>query len=492
MLRNESKILHYKYLELFSLEVNTLPPSNLHPTFAEAVQDLPTYDVNNSTSSEAYRNFFGNFGTDFIYLLKMGAHIGQQTWFHSCLVDTFGEHWVTKEERGSFFGLINWNSGHHSDVGKRNATWEISTDSLATLDGGDTIQFEPFKYGSLQKWMNTTHLSPAPIQFKTMHISSIVASLDPSKYEDVEKARADYMNSHLSEVQKRVAALIPKNPAPLPSWCKPNKTLKSPPKLPTIVPVKARPNTRFSPVRKNKIAVPEKFDRVCSDPLLKGLNSGVGLGFDTLKGTPVSKLPIVQWHCSHGKTWVEPINGTVYNVPDEITVFGYPSADFDTSNRISKSIYAFQQSEADWSSFSFGIPGVFGFSDTTATAIARELLKSHNRTLYTAERVFTEFTTSISTDAQLPDLDPRFLEAVSRLPPSRSIPEEAALYELFINTFGDVVATTASYGGKLMYFVAVNEELYAKHTEEWVYHQVQLWVAYEDLGLGIGASSNHR
>ena len=156
-------------------------------------------------------------------------------------------------------------------------------------------------------------------------------------------------------------------------------------------------------------------------------------------------------------------------------------------------LHSHQSSEADWSSFSFGFPGVFGFSDTKASYIAKSLLKEHNRTLYFSQREFTEFTVSVKGHSSVTDanLDPRFKAAQAGLPLARSTPEDVAAYGQFITYFGDAVATTASYGGQLQYFVAVNQSLFESHTEEWVYHQVGLWVAYEDWMLGIGSSSNH-
>ena len=141
------------------------------------------------------------------------------------------------------------------------------------------------------------------------------------------------------------AKCYPPGVAPVPGHpAKRGNCWKYPPPVPASTPVAQ--------------AAPAVLSSSCSGTLVPGLDEGVGLSFNTLKGTARSKFPVFGYTCDEEQTWREPVNGTLYSVPDQLTVRSAPSATFDMSSKVFKSIEAFESSEADWSSFSFGFPGV--------------------------------------------------------------------------------------------------------------------------------------
>ena len=75
--------------------------------------------------------------------------------------------------------------------------------------------------------------------------------------------------------------------------------------------------------------------RLGKGQVIPGLDEGVGLSFNTLKGTPVSKFPVFGYTCDEAQIWREPINGTVYTVPDQLSVHSDPSAHFMMSSKVS-------------------------------------------------------------------------------------------------------------------------------------------------------------
>ena len=381
LIHNQSQSIQARFVSLYTLEVDPLPPPRMNPAFVAAVKMLPDGRGNGdeAVAGAAYESFFGEFGTDVLSSVSMGGRLQYQVWYDSCLEDTFGEDWVTHQKSSSFFGFFSHTKGHHSDKGSRNATWDTSSEQDAALEGGDTLKYEPYTYGDLDAWVDTIYESPVPLSFKSRSIASAVADVDPStaKFEALEAARTTYLAAHFNKTVNAVNSLMPKNPAPPPSWCKPKKPngtafavnavnavegragvaqcgwpckkdadCASPynPPCPTCgagghctsSPSPAPSSLRPSPAGPAAVvAVDALTSRPCGGTLIPGLDEGVGLSFNTLKGTPVSKFPVFGYTCDEAQIWREPINGTVYTVPDQLSVHSDPSAHFMMSSKVS-------------------------------------------------------------------------------------------------------------------------------------------------------------
>ena len=378
LIHNQSQSIQARFVSLYTLEVDPLPPPRMNPAFVAAVKTLPDGRGNGGEAVEgaAYESFFGEFGTDVLSSVSMGGRLQYQVWYDSCLEDTFGEDWVTHQKSSSFFGFFSHTKGHHSDKGSRNATWDTSSEQDAALEGGDTLKYEPYTYGDLDAWVDTIYESPVPLSFKSRSIASAVADVDPSpaKFEALEAARTTYLAAHFNKTVNAVNSLMPKNPVPPPSWCKPKKPngtanavnavkgragvaqcgwqctkdtdCASPHDMPcstcgagghcTSPPSPAHSSLRPSPAGPAAVAaVVTLTSRPCGGTIIPGLDEGVGLSFNTLKGTPVSKFPVFGYTCDEAQIWREPINGTVYTVPDQLSVHSDPSAHFMMSSKVS-------------------------------------------------------------------------------------------------------------------------------------------------------------
>jgi hypothetical protein len=214
---DQSLVFSYQYHAWYKITVPPLPPPILHPLTLKFLKSLPTTYNSDKKSKEfsQYRTFIDLFGTHYVDSAIMGGMIKMTTWYHRCLLYTYSEHWVNKQSGWSFLGFINSRNGHSKYDANISQLWLENTVSSTIIAGGDSVTYQPNEY---QDWIMTIKEDPVPIFYTLTPISDIIP--DPVIQNNMKQAILDYFIEANKTAEQLKQSLIPKNPLPLPSWCK--------------------------------------------------------------------------------------------------------------------------------------------------------------------------------------------------------------------------------------------------------------------------------
>jgi len=186
-------------------------------------------------------------------------------------------------------------------------------------------------------------------------------------------------------------------------------------------------------------------------------------------------MPIFNWNQNEGKVFTSALSGATFSVPDEIEVVDRADAVFETYTSNFRNVSEIKKQHDKTSGWSIGI-GVFGFHSNKRMATASELMIGAQAELFVVQKFIGVY--DVSTWA--PQASSIFKNKVAGLNPSSDFTD-------FFDRFGTHFFSQARYGGELLFYVKVKEDLFKKMSRSEISRQVGAYVSYMCVKLGFSA-----
>jgi len=223
-------------------------------------------------------------------------------------------------------------------------------------------------------------------------------------------------------------------------------------------------------------------------PPLESLQNGLGRGYDVVTGQ--WRAPVVVWNYAGGKTYVDPLTGKKWAIPDEVEVVNTPQVTNTQTNYAIRNISDYQTMQQSWHHLGISL-GVLDFKYTKEAMQLSDMMANGTSTVFLTDKFYSFYRMAVWPVDVLPaGSTVHFKQQLDALPASYS-PSSAQQYNTFIDTFGTHFAVEADFGGDLRYYTAVDNQLFTKHSEQWVYKQLSIAIGLANFGLGLQNGSNN-
>jgi hypothetical protein len=225
-------------------------------------------------------------------------------------------------------------------------------------------------------------------------------------------------------------------------------------------------------------------------PILTGAQI-VAHGFNAKQGTE-GLWPVIEFTYNFNTTWISPVSGISYQVPDELNLADIPESSTNIVEILSDKYSDMFNQYTSWFKFSVGVgAGAFSLSvnyDHEMNKVHQEISETMN--LFGFSQYWSTYYSLDMAPAYMLNPSNFFKLAVSKLPASATTAAEQALYQEFVQAYGTHYVCYGAFGGSAHLDEFLNKTYEQQYSASAVSTQMGLSFHYYMFNISPGTFHN--